>query len=173
MFLNLRKDHPDGILQRFLEAKSRHNCQIQAIWSPRVTMVRRRSNKATLDDKLLTPYERCVTFDGPSHYSEDKLCALPSQEHIKQLCLSFVEHFHSTDHKTITRMVLFFKVCICKRQGARGGASDEAGEGEGAITPRPAHTPYPPGLGPRALPQSPLSLHDSDLYFHSLGPSVL
>ena len=93
-----------------MSAKTKHNSQIQAIWSPRVTMVQRRSNKHSLDDKLVSPYERCVTFDGPSHYSEDKLCAQQSQDQIRKLCLSFVDHFHSTDHKTITRMVIFFKV---------------------------------------------------------------
>eukprot|EP00667_Euglena_gracilis_P004324 EG_transcript_4341 len=109
-FLNTRKEKPDGILQRFVPTKGKENSQIQAIWSPRVCMVQRRSNKHAINDRYVAPYARCVTFDGPSLYSEDKICAQKTQDRVKEICASFVEHFQSTDHKAITRMVLYFKL---------------------------------------------------------------
>jgi hypothetical protein len=109
-FLNVRKDRTDGILQRFVPTKTKWNQQIQAIWSPKVTMVRRRCNKHQLTDKTVSLYERCVTFNGPSYYSEDSHVAHSTSADIAAICQAVVKHFQSTEHKQISRMVLHFKI---------------------------------------------------------------
>lgn len=43
---------------------------IQAIWSPHSCLVEQRKNRFRLEDAHRSNLERCVTFDGPSLYSE-------------------------------------------------------------------------------------------------------
>eukprot|EP01006_Ploeotia_vitrea_P060759 TRINITY_DN76507_c0_g1_i1.p1 TRINITY_DN76507_c0_g1~~TRINITY_DN76507_c0_g1_i1.p1 ORF type:complete len:566 (+),score=36.11 TRINITY_DN76507_c0_g1_i1:57-1754(+) len=109
-FLHVRRNRPDGILQKFVLPKNKHNHQIQAVWSPRVTMVQRRVNCHSLTDRFIPNYERCVTFDGGAHFSELGHCAWKMKEQVKRICTSFVEHFHETDRQTICRLVMYFKV---------------------------------------------------------------
>jgi hypothetical protein len=56
------------------------------------------------------PYPIAVTYEGPSHYSEEGSCAGHTTIEIKNICSNIVSHFYSTEHKYITRMVLYFKV---------------------------------------------------------------
>ncbi|KAJ9472577.1 hypothetical protein DIPPA_06903 [Diplonema papillatum] len=111
-FVN-RKVKKEGILQRFLAPKGRNNSVIQAVWSPRVCIVQRKTNVKPLYSRAeagKNPYSCAVTYEGPSHYSEDGTCAAKTTAHIKQICCNIVDHFYNTEHKHITRMVLYFKV---------------------------------------------------------------
>eukprot|EP01065_Artemidia_motanka_P049713 TRINITY_DN8313_c1_g1_i1.p1 TRINITY_DN8313_c1_g1~~TRINITY_DN8313_c1_g1_i1.p1 ORF type:complete len:536 (+),score=209.03 TRINITY_DN8313_c1_g1_i1:126-1733(+) len=113
-FVN-RKVKKEGILQRFLVPKGTRNSVIQAVWSPRVTIVQRKTNVRSLKDKAETqrdPYSCAVTYEGPSHYSEDGTCAAKTTAKIKKICFNIVDHFYNTEHKHITRMVLYFKVDV-------------------------------------------------------------
>eukprot|EP00756_Hemistasia_phaeocysticola_P064118 Hpha_TRINITY_DN7545_c0_g1::TRINITY_DN7545_c0_g1_i1::g.18953::m.18953 len=111
-FLNQRKSRPDGILQKFPPPRSGavSNTQIQVVWSPRVTLIQRRVNKHRLNDKSVAPYDRAVTYDGPAHYSTEGLCSSRTKDEILDICASIVEHFASTEHKLISRLVCYFKV---------------------------------------------------------------
>eukprot|EP01062_Namystynia_karyoxenos_P040794 TRINITY_DN296_c0_g2_i1.p1 TRINITY_DN296_c0_g2~~TRINITY_DN296_c0_g2_i1.p1 ORF type:complete len:539 (+),score=217.95 TRINITY_DN296_c0_g2_i1:115-1731(+) len=111
-FVN-RKVKKEGILQRFLVPKGARNSVIQAVWSPRVCIVQRKTNVRSLYDKAETqrdPYSCAVTYEGPSHYSDDGTCAAKTTAKIKRICFNIVDHFYNTEHKHITRMVLYFKV---------------------------------------------------------------
>eukprot|EP00756_Hemistasia_phaeocysticola_P026984 Hpha_TRINITY_DN16093_c3_g4::TRINITY_DN16093_c3_g4_i1::g.117001::m.117001 len=111
-FVN-RKVKKEGILQRFLVPKGERNSVIQAVWSPRVCIVQRKTNVRSLKDKAEStrdPYSCAVTYEGPSHFSEDGTCAAKTTARIKQICFNIVDHFYNTEHKHITRMVLYFKV---------------------------------------------------------------
>ena len=61
-----------------------NNSLIQAVWSPRVCIVQRKTNRYSINDRSYSAYERAVTYEGPSHYTEDgipyHLCQ-PSQFH--------------------------------------------------------------------------------------------
>lgn len=108
-----RKVKKEGILQKFLVPKGHRNSVIQAVWSPRVCIVQRRTNIGSILDKLQCerdPYPVAVTYEGPSHFSEEGTCAGHTTEEIKTICGNIVSHFYSTEHKIITRMVLYFKV---------------------------------------------------------------
>lgn len=108
-----RKSKKEGILQKFLIPKGHRNSVIQAVWSPKVCLVQRRTNCGSIRDKLQCerdPYVCAVTYEGPSHYSEEGTCAGHTTEEVKDICGNIVAHFHATEHKTITRMVLYFKV---------------------------------------------------------------
>lgn len=113
-FLHNRKVKPDGVLQKFLvpkgESSSRHNFQIQAVWSPLVTLVYKRTNKRRLNDKTVPVNDRAATFDGPAHCSAEGLVADGTKSRIDNLCKTIVDHFFATEHKQITRAVLYFKV---------------------------------------------------------------
>eukprot|EP00760_Papus_ankaliazontas_P003918 PhM_4_TR11664/c0_g1_i1/m.64158 len=111
-FVN-RKIKREGILQKFVIPKGHNNSVIQAIWSPRVCLVQRRMNVNPIKDKLLTerdPYSCAVTYEGPTHFSEESTCAIRTTAQIEDICLDIVSHFHNTEHKNITRMVVYFKV---------------------------------------------------------------
>jgi hypothetical protein len=108
-----RKTKREGILQRFNPPKGHRNSVIQAVWSPRVCIVQRRTNVGSMLDKVQAekdPYPIAVTYEGPSHYSEEGSCAGHTTIEIKNICSNIVSHFYSTEHKYITRMVLYFKV---------------------------------------------------------------
>lgn len=110
-FLFKRKKRDKGILQQFITPKGPYNFVIQAIWSPHVTKIERRVNIHRITDrKNYTPYERAVTYEGPSHYSNEVFCAPHLEKEIKRVCSAIVDHFFSVEHKNITRMVLYFKV---------------------------------------------------------------
>ena len=109
-FLHNRKNHPDGILQRFVVPKGERNFQLQAIWSPNVTLVYKRTNNIRLSDRTSSFYDRAVTCDGPSHYTREDLIAEQTRKEVIRICDRFVQHFHSTEHKPISRLVMYFKV---------------------------------------------------------------
>jgi hypothetical protein len=76
-------------------------------------MVQRRTNIHPIMDKVLSekdPYTIAVTYEGPSHFSEEGSCAAHTKVEIKDICKEIVSHFYNTEHKYITRMVLYFKV---------------------------------------------------------------
>jgi hypothetical protein len=111
-FVN-RKVKREGILQKFVIPKGIHNSVIQAVWSPRICLVQRRMNINPIKDKLITerdPYSCAVTYEGPTHYSEESTCAIRTTSQIESVCLNIVDHFRNTEHKNITRMVVYFKV---------------------------------------------------------------
>jgi hypothetical protein len=108
-----RKTKREGILQKFMPPKGHRNSVIQAVWSPRVCIVQRRTNVSSIADKVQAerdPYPIAVTYEGPSHFSEEGSCAAHTTIEIKNICSNIVSHFYSTEHKYITRMVLYFKV---------------------------------------------------------------
>ena len=108
-----RKVKREGILQKFLIPKGHRNSVIQAVWSPRVCIVQRRTNVCSIKDKLQCerdPYTSAVTYEGPSHFSEEGTCAGHTTEEVKNICGNIVQHFYNLEHKYITRMVLYFKV---------------------------------------------------------------
>jgi hypothetical protein len=113
-FLHNRKTKPDGVLQKFLipkgETSARHNFQLQAVWSPLVTLVYKRTNKHRLSDKTTPVHQRGATFDGLAHHSAESLVADGTKARIDELCKTIVQHFFLTEHKQITRLVLYFKI---------------------------------------------------------------
>ena len=112
-FLHSRSLKPDGILQRFVIPKGkpshRSNFQVQAIWSPIVTLVYKRTTSKLLNDRSASLEERAATFDGPPHFSQESLVAASTQARIDALCRDIVKHFYITEHKPLARMVLYFK----------------------------------------------------------------
>jgi hypothetical protein len=108
-----RKTKREGILQRFVAPKGLRNNVIQAVWSPRVCMVQRRTNRGSIKDKIQCerdPYPVAVTYEGPSHFSEEGTCAGHTTDQVKAMCSNIAMHFNATEHKFVTRMVLYFKV---------------------------------------------------------------
>ena len=55
-------------------------------------------------------YDKAVTYEGPSHYSEEASCAEQTVEKVKHISNNIVTHFYSHEYKVISRMVLYFKV---------------------------------------------------------------
>lgn len=107
-----RKDKQEGILQKFVMPKGYHNSVIKAVWSPRVCMVQRRTNKFSVFDKKRAendPFSAAVTYEGPSYLSEEGTMSGNVAKEVKKLCGHMVQHFYYTEHKFITRMVVYFK----------------------------------------------------------------
>ncbi|KAG5471883.1 hypothetical protein CUR178_02547 [Leishmania enriettii] len=107
-----RKIKPDGILQKFILPKGYHNSVIKVVWSPRVCVVQRRTNKYRIFDRKRAesdPFSITVTYDGPTFLSDEGSVSGNIAIDLKQLCGNIVQHFYYTEHKYITRMVLYFK----------------------------------------------------------------
>ena len=108
-----RKTKREGILQKFMAPKGLRNSVIQAVWSPRICIVQRRTNCGSIKDKLQCerdPYPVAVTYEGPTHFSEQGECAPHTSEKVEKICNNILHHFHAIEHKFITRIVLYFKV---------------------------------------------------------------
>lgn len=107
-----RKKKKDGILQKFVMPKGYYNSVIKCVWSPRVCMVRRRTNKYPILDKKRAendPFCTTVTYEGPLFLSEESGISGNIAMEVKKLCGHMVQHFYYTEHKFITRMVVYFK----------------------------------------------------------------
>lgn len=107
-----RKTKREGILQKFILPKGYYNSVIKAVWSPRICMVHRRTNKYHVDDKKRAecdPFSNIVTYEGPTFLSEESSVSSNIADAVKRACGNIVQHFYYTEHKFITRMVLYFK----------------------------------------------------------------
>ena len=112
-FIHSAKMKPDGVLQKFLvckgDSQARRSFEIQAVWSPLATLIYKRTNKHRLNDKSIPVADRAATFDGPPHCSEESIVADSTKSKITDLCEKIVQHFSVTEHKPITRIILYFK----------------------------------------------------------------
>nr|CCC92572.1 unnamed protein product [Trypanosoma congolense IL3000] len=107
-----RKNKSNGILQRFIYPKGHHNSVIKVVWSPRIAMIQRRKNKYPIKDRKRAekdPFAITVTYEGPEYLSEEGNVSLHVAFEVKSVCSEIIKHFFHTEHKYITRMVLYFK----------------------------------------------------------------
>eukprot|EP00760_Papus_ankaliazontas_P004643 PhM_4_TR12005/c0_g1_i1/m.59953 len=99
-----------GFLQKFIPSKSPHNEVLQCVWSPQMTFSVKRTNRARFNDRAVDRYTKAVTFEGPTHYSDEVLCTPGMTSALGAACASFVQHFGSIEpHYTVTRMCAYFK----------------------------------------------------------------
>eukprot|EP00667_Euglena_gracilis_P001717 EG_transcript_1715 len=99
-----------GILQSFVMPRTDFNDMIQVVWSPKVCHVSRRTNRHKLYEKGPTRYEKALTYEGWSAYSEEDKIGPASQAKVQKVCQRVVEHLAGADHRyRISRMVLYMK----------------------------------------------------------------
>eukprot|EP00756_Hemistasia_phaeocysticola_P029105 Hpha_TRINITY_DN16210_c0_g2::TRINITY_DN16210_c0_g2_i11::g.14049::m.14049 len=109
-FLNPYVQKPKGLLQKFVRPKGYNNTVIQAVWSPTVLVTEARRNRYSLMDKHVDVFSRSSTFEGSSENSIHVVVAPVVVEYIRLQCEQVAAHFVSTEHLSISRMVLYFKV---------------------------------------------------------------
>ena len=109
-FLFHRAKTDTGIIQKFIESKG-DKCQvIRAVWTPNLCLMERRVNTNNITDRKIGMYERAVTYEGMTHYSDSlpiNGTVLPAA--IQTVCASMVDHFCEADLR-ISRMVLHLKM---------------------------------------------------------------
>mmetsp|Transcript_71691 Transcript_71691/g.126215 ORF Transcript_71691/g.126215 Transcript_71691/m.126215 type:complete len:914 (-) Transcript_71691:76-2817(-) len=99
-----------GLLQRFMLPRGAHNEMIQAVWSPRLCLINKRVNRLLLNDRHCNRTDKCITFEGATHFTEEALTAKSVRAKIENVCRSFVDHFKTVEHHySVSRMVLYFK----------------------------------------------------------------
>lgn len=112
-FLSDQKRKPDGVLQKFVvpkgEGSSRRNFQLQAVWTPYITTVYRRTNHYRLSDHVVPLAHRASTFDGAPYFSRETLVADETKRQVTQLCESIADHFYATEKKRLSRLILHVK----------------------------------------------------------------
>ncbi|KAG5472243.1 hypothetical protein LSCM1_03641 [Leishmania martiniquensis] len=112
-FLFDQKRKPDGVLQKFVrpkgEGSSRHNFQLQVVWTPYITTVYRRTNRCRLTDYAVPLASRAATFDGAPYLSEETLVADETKKQVTQLCESIADRFYATEKKRLWRLILYLK----------------------------------------------------------------
>ena len=109
-FLFHRPKTDTGIVQKYVESKGEHNCVIRAVWTPNLCLMERRLNNNRVTDRKVGMYERAVTYEGATHYSDSlpiNGTVLPAA--IQTVCASMVDHFCEADLR-ISRMVLHMKM---------------------------------------------------------------
>jgi hypothetical protein len=109
-FLLRRTRRPDGFLQKWVPCSSKFNTVIQAIWSPHLCIVRKRQNRSAMRDKRESLFERCVTYEGATHLSEEAFVAPHIQHHVEAICKTLVDTLYASQKLAVHRMVLHFKV---------------------------------------------------------------
>jgi len=109
-FLLRRTRRPDGFLQKWVNCSSKYNTVIQAVWSPHMCVVRKRQNRFAMRDKRQSMFDRAVTYEGPTHLSDEVFVAPHVQHQIEEICNSLVHCLFVTQRVAIQRVVLHFKV---------------------------------------------------------------
>eukprot|EP01051_Picozoa_sp_SAG22_P022840 SAG22_NODE_5638_length_979_cov_0.928409_1_plen_203_part_01 len=69
-FLFHRAKTDTGIIQKYVESKGEHNMVIRSIWTPNLCLMERRLNKNKVTDLRIGMYERAVTYEGATHWSD-------------------------------------------------------------------------------------------------------
>lgn len=105
-----RSRRPDGFLQKWVAPCGKYNTVIQAVWSPHLCRVSKRASRLALKDKRYPLFDRCCTYEGPTHYSNEVFVAPHVQHQVKGICKELVEHLLHTQKMAVQRMVLHFKV---------------------------------------------------------------
>jgi hypothetical protein len=108
----LTKPNPlkrQGILQKFIPSLETNETVIQASWSPRVCLLRRRTSRRGRGDHRHPVSERYVTFDGPDHLSVEGACSKETVRVFGSLCEDIADHLYKTQHLKVANMILFFK----------------------------------------------------------------
>nr|CCA15106.1 conserved hypothetical protein [Albugo laibachii Nc14] len=106
-------NNQSGVLQRFITPKSNHNSAIRAIWSPRICLVDRRTNRYKVNDSKYSVYERAVTFDGPDSFSRhDPMRGTLLIGEVQLACQEIAEHLIRVSCKqtSVSTLVLHFKL---------------------------------------------------------------
>ena len=112
-FLYGRWKESSGLLQRFVESKGPVNSVIRCNWSPKVSLLEKRSNVHYLQDNRFGLYERAVTYEGPEHFSEAQpLRGATLPRDIQSVCENIQKHVSEVTFRkqNISKMVATFKV---------------------------------------------------------------
>ena len=103
------------VVHRSLLCLGVNNATFQVIWSPHVLLVDGRRNKNDLYDIKIPAFMRILTYELPLGdemcHDVNQIAVTPARTaEAKAICEELVAHFGSTEHFTISRMVLYFKV---------------------------------------------------------------
>ena len=99
-----------GFLQRFISPKNTNNQVYQAVWSPQLFIVHKRTNRKKILDRLCNRNSKGITYEGCTHYAEEFPCSSKLKVRLLSACKSFVDYFACVDNNSvISRMVVYFK----------------------------------------------------------------
>ena len=105
-----RSRRPDGFLQKWVQPSGKYNTVVQAVWSPHMCLVAKRQSRLPLRNRREAMFDRCCTYEGPTHYSNEVFVAPHVKHQIQGICRELVTHLYATQRMAIQRMVLHFKV---------------------------------------------------------------
>ena len=108
-FLHHRESKPDGLLQKF-SCTGAHNSVTQIIWTPYLARAVRYQNIYKLQNTRVGLYQRSATHEGKSHLCREIVCPPHTVEELSEVCRTVSAHYHSVEHRLVTRLVLYFKL---------------------------------------------------------------
>ncbi|KAJ9439248.1 hypothetical protein DIPPA_30986 [Diplonema papillatum] len=109
-FLTSQVQKPKGLLQKFVSPEGNNNVVTLATWSPNLLVTEARRNRHSLGDRHVELSRRVATFETSSDLCTPVVVGRGVVNQIKAQCQNLVDHFFSTEHLAIARMVLYFKV---------------------------------------------------------------
>ncbi len=105
-----RTRRPDGFLQKWVSCPGKRNTVVQALWSPHLCIVSKRQNRLPIRDTRQPLFDRCVTYEGHTHQSDEVFVAPHIRWQVQNICGQVVTFLAKTYRIAVKRMVLHFKV---------------------------------------------------------------
>lgn len=105
----------EGLLQKHVMPCETNECIMQAVWGPKVCVVRRRMNRRSLTDRPRLLSEKHCTFDGPDHLSIEVSTAKDTVLEVTELCERMVGHVGRAVRMRPINMMLYFKLDAQRR----------------------------------------------------------
>ena len=82
---------------------------IEVIWSPKLTITRRRVNRFSITSRTVSMHDRAATFDGPPHLSLESAANDRVSKELIEMVGSVATHLLKHEHKCVSRLVALFK----------------------------------------------------------------
>jgi hypothetical protein len=98
-----------GILQKFVPPRGSCNDMIEVVWSPKLTICRRRVNRFSLSSRSVTLDEKAATFDGAPHLSLESAANDRVSKQLTEMMANVAEHLLRHEHKNVSRISALFK----------------------------------------------------------------
>jgi hypothetical protein len=106
----------EGFLQQLVSPGEAQYTVVNAMWGPKVCIVRRRASTRGMADNRASIRDRFVTFDGPEYFSAEVKCAVETKEKVAECCRRVADHLSKTQHLHVDSMQAYFVI------DARGAA---------------------------------------------------
>lgn len=99
-----------SILQHFVYPKTKENNLIQCVWSSHGILTSVRRNVRNIYQRTSPAYDRCVTFDGPQHFSQSGFLTPYINDKLREACNEFANRLNYVSKRKLSGLLAFLKI---------------------------------------------------------------